>query len=65
LVCADTNFLIALERHDADALAKMKELEKNGELIHTTSVNVAEYFRGAYGAKNRIKSTLNAFLIYE
>ncbi|MEM2786141.1 MAG: type II toxin-antitoxin system VapC family toxin [Candidatus Nitrosotenuis sp.] len=60
MVCVDTNFLIALERNDADALAKVKEFEKDGEMIHTTSISVAEYFRGAYGAKNRIKALKDA-----
>ncbi|MFN3654032.1 MAG: type II toxin-antitoxin system VapC family toxin [Candidatus Nitrosotenuis sp.] len=60
LVCADTNFLIALERNEADALAKLKELEKSGEMVYITSVNVAEYFGGAYGAKNKIKALKDA-----
>jgi tRNA(fMet)-specific endonuclease VapC len=60
LVCADTSFLIALERNDTDALTKMQELEKNGELVHTTAITVAEYFRGAYGSKNKAKALKDA-----
>lgn len=58
MVCADTSFLVALERNDGKALEKLQRLEESGETVYTTTVTVAEYYRGAYGAKDR-KGALN------
>jgi tRNA(fMet)-specific endonuclease VapC len=60
LVCADTSFVIALERRERDALQKMQELDDNGEVVYTTSVTVAELYRGAYGSKDRAKTLKDA-----
>jgi tRNA(fMet)-specific endonuclease VapC len=60
LVCADTSFIIALERHDKGAIQKMQELEGKGEVACTTSVTVAELYRGAYGSKDREKALKDA-----
>jgi tRNA(fMet)-specific endonuclease VapC len=60
LVCADTSFVIALERRDKGAVQKMQELEDNGEVVHTTSVTVAELYRGAFGSKDREKALKDA-----
>ena len=60
MVCVDTSFLVALERRDKDALEKMQELEDGGELVYATAVTVAEYYRGAYGAKDRPRALRDA-----
>ncbi|NOJ28243.1 MAG: PIN domain nuclease, partial [Nitrososphaera sp.] len=60
MVCIDTSFLVALERRDSDALEKMQELDDNGEVVYTTAVTVAEYYRGAYGSKDRAKALKDA-----
>ena len=56
MVCVDTSFLIALERHDGGALEKLKHLADRGEAIYTTAISVAECYRGAYGSKDRPKA---------
>lgn len=56
MVCVDTSFLVALERRDKGALEKMRELEDAGEVVHATAVTVAEYYRGAYGSKDRVRA---------
>lgn len=53
MVCVDTDFIAALDRHDSAALEKMQELDRIGETIHTTAVNVAEAFHGAHKAENK------------
>lgn len=60
MVCADTSFVIALERRDKDAIQKIQELEAKGEVIHTTSITVAELYRGAFGSKDREKALKDA-----
>ena len=60
MVCVDTSFLIALERREASAIEKMNELADHGETIYTTAVNVAEYYSGAYGARDREKALSDA-----
>jgi tRNA(fMet)-specific endonuclease VapC len=60
LVCADTSFIIALERREPDALQKVQELEDKGEVVYTTAVTVAELYRGAYGSKGRAKALKDA-----
>jgi tRNA(fMet)-specific endonuclease VapC len=37
----------------------MQELERSGEIIHTTAITVAEYYRGAYGSKDRTNALKN------
>jgi tRNA(fMet)-specific endonuclease VapC len=70
MVCVDTNFLVALERRDKDAIEKMQELEDNGDVVYTTAVTVAECYRGAYGSKdqaralNDVKGLLDRFAIF-
>jgi predicted nucleic acid-binding protein len=53
LVCADTDFLVALERHDPDALRKVRELAVRGDTLYVTVISVAEFYRGAYGMRDR------------
>jgi tRNA(fMet)-specific endonuclease VapC len=48
LVCLDTDFLIDLARKDNHAMQKAKELASQGEILHTTIVNAAEYYTGAF-----------------
>lgn len=49
----DTYFLIDAMRGNKDALAKLDELEREDELLCTTSLNVLELFRGAYLSSKR------------
>lgn len=56
MVCVDTNFLIALERGDKNALEKMQKLVDGGDIVYVTAVTVAEFYRGAYGSKDRTKA---------
>ncbi len=60
MVCADTTFVVALERREPAALQKMQDLVDNGEVIYTTSVTVAELYRGAYSSKDRRKALKDA-----
>jgi tRNA(fMet)-specific endonuclease VapC len=56
MVCVDTSFLIALERRDNRAIEKMQEFEHDGEVVYTTTITVAECYRGAYGSKDKTKA---------
>lgn len=38
----------------------MQELEDRGEVVHTTSVTVAELYRGAFGSRDREKALKDA-----
>jgi tRNA(fMet)-specific endonuclease VapC len=49
----DTSFLIDAMRGNKEALAKLDELEKEDELLCTTSLNALELFRGAYLSSKR------------
>jgi tRNA(fMet)-specific endonuclease VapC len=56
LVCADTSFLVDIERQNDEALKKLRELADRGEVIFMTSVSVAECYRGAYGSRDGAKA---------
>ncbi|MBI5147148.1 MAG: type II toxin-antitoxin system VapC family toxin [Thaumarchaeota archaeon] len=56
MVCVDTDFLVALERSDKNALEKMQEFVSGGDIVYVTAVTVAEFYRGAYGSKDRTKA---------
>ena len=60
MVCADTSFLVALERGDRGTLEKMRELEARGEVVCVTAGTVAEYYHGAYGSKDRARALRDA-----
>ncbi|MFB3764995.1 MAG: type II toxin-antitoxin system VapC family toxin [Methanotrichaceae archaeon] len=49
----DTSFLIDAIRGNKDALSKLDELERDDDLLCTTSLNVLELFRGAYLSSKR------------
>jgi tRNA(fMet)-specific endonuclease VapC len=53
MVCADSDFIADLDRGNPAALAKLDELEERGEPVYTTTINVAELYRGALGSRNR------------
>ncbi|AFU57030.1 PilT-like protein [Candidatus Nitrososphaera gargensis Ga9.2] len=53
ILCADTDFLIDLKDQDEKAIRKMEQLESRGDTVSTTSVNVAEFYFGAYRAKDK------------
>ena len=56
MVCADTSFLVDIERQNDEALKKLRELADRGEVIFMTSVSVAECYRGAYGSRDGAKA---------
>lgn len=56
MVCAETSFIIALERREKDAIEKMRELEENGETVYVTVITVAELYHGAYVSKDRTRA---------
>ena len=56
MVCADTSFLVDIERQNVEALKKLRELADRGEVIFITSVSVAECYRGAYGSRDGAKA---------
>ena len=60
MVCADTSFIIALERRELAAIEKMKQLEEEGEVVYTTAVSVAELYSGAYGSKDKTNALKGA-----
>lgn len=60
MVCADTSFIIALERREQAAIEKMKQLEDTGEIIYTTVVSVAELHLGAYNSKDKAQALKDA-----
>lgn len=65
MVCADTSFIIALERREQAAIEKIKQLEEEGEVVYTTAVSVAELYSGAYGSKDKTKAVKDAKSLLE
>ena len=54
MVCFDTDFLIAFLNRNPDALKKLEDLEAKGpRTACTTTVNVAELYKGVYRAHDR------------
>ncbi len=53
MVILDTNFLIDLMRKKDCAINKLKNLVMNKTTINTTTINLAELYRGAYICNNR------------
>jgi tRNA(fMet)-specific endonuclease VapC len=51
MVCLDTNFIINLLRNDSTTLEKLESL--SGESLCTTSISVAELYRGAWRSNNK------------
>lgn len=60
MVCVDTNFLVALERRDKSAIEKMQELQDSSEVVHTTAITVAEYYRGVYASRDKARALKDA-----
>lgn len=56
MVCAETSFIIALERRENGAIEKMRELEESGETVYITAITVAEIYHGAYTSKDRTRA---------
>ena len=48
MVCLDTSFFVDLLRVNPDAVNKL--LEFRGDIIYTTTITLAELYRGAYGS---------------
>lgn len=51
MVCLDTDFLIELARKDAAAQERLAKSAKKGEVVYTTTINVAEFYAGIYNSK--------------
>lgn len=71
MVCADTSFIISLERRETAALEKIRQLEMSGDLLCTTAITAAELYRGAYGSREKagalqeINGLLERFVILD
>ena len=61
----DTSPLIDLIRGNADAFDKIQELENIGEVLATTSINILELYKGAYGSANIEKNLKKLKIILE
>ena len=48
MVVLDSSFLIDIIQKDPAAIEKLKELERNDEMICSTIINILEIFKGAY-----------------
>jgi tRNA(fMet)-specific endonuclease VapC len=55
MVCFDTNFLIDLMEQDATAKSKLRSLSSDCNLLYTTTITLAELYRGAYLSKDTHK----------
>lgn len=60
MVCAETSFIIALERREKGAIEKMREFEERGETVYVTAITVAELYHGAYISKERARALKNS-----
>ncbi|MHB8545719.1 MAG: type II toxin-antitoxin system VapC family toxin [Nitrosotalea sp.] len=56
MVCAETSFIIALERREKGAIEKMQELEERADTVYVTVITVAELYHGAYISKDRARA---------
>ena len=56
MVCVDTSFLVSLERQEAGAIEKLRELVDRGEVVYITTISVAECYLGAFGSRDRTKA---------
>lgn len=66
MVCADTSFIIALERREQAAIDRMKQLEEEREVVYTTTISVAELYLGAYNSsKDKAKALKDAKSLLE
>lgn len=66
MVCADTSFIIALERREQAAIDRMKQLEEGREVVYTTAISVAELYLGAYNSsKDKAKALKDAKSLLE
>lgn len=54
MVCADSDFIVDLDRGRPAAIAKLDELEQRGEPVYTTAINVAELYHGAHSSQKNI-----------
>jgi tRNA(fMet)-specific endonuclease VapC len=53
MLVLDTSFIIDAMRGNKEALRLLGDLEKEDDLLCTTSMNALELFRGAYLSRNR------------
>ncbi len=58
-VCIDTDVLIGVLRGREPAVGRVKELEKGGAILSTTSVNMFELYYGVLKSK-KVERNLNA-----
>jgi tRNA(fMet)-specific endonuclease VapC len=63
--CADTDFLIDLKDQNRKAIAKVEELESQGEMLSTTAINVAEFYFGVYRSNGKESALAEANKLFE
>jgi tRNA(fMet)-specific endonuclease VapC len=51
MACLDTDFLIDISRNDKKAIDKINDLSIKGDILFTTTINMAEYYAGAFKSK--------------
>jgi tRNA(fMet)-specific endonuclease VapC len=71
MVCVDTTFLADLIRKNPDAIKKLTDLAKEGNILSTTIITSAELFYGAYKSndvdreKAKMQLVLSRFIVFE
>ena len=71
MVCVDTTFLADLIRKNPDAIKKLTDLAKEGNILSTTFITSAELFYGAYKSndvdreKAKMHLVLSRFIVFE
>jgi tRNA(fMet)-specific endonuclease VapC len=71
MVCVDTTFLADLIRKNPDAIKKLTDLAKEGNILSTTIITSAELFYGAYKSNNvdrekaKMQLVLSRFIVFE
>jgi tRNA(fMet)-specific endonuclease VapC len=71
MVCVDTTFLADLIRKNPDAIKKLTDLAKEGNILSTTIITSAELFYGAYKSndvdreKAKMHLVLSRFIVFE
>jgi tRNA(fMet)-specific endonuclease VapC len=51
MACLDTDFLIDMSRNDKKAIDRINDLSIKGDILFTTTINMAEYYAGAFKSK--------------
>jgi|SRR5581483_1017659 len=64
-ICADTDFLIDLKDQEERAIKKLEQLQSRGEFVTTTVISVAEFYFGAFRAKDNATALAEADRLFE